>query len=218
MDVHKSGINVAVILPGEDTVSAQWQISSERRAIERMVRKAKRLGGEEVSFCYEAGPCGYDLQRQLQQMGFTCAVVAPSLIPVKPGERVKTDCRDSKKLVELLKADLLTEVHSPTPEEEAVRDITRAREDARKNLMSARHRLGKVLLRHGYIYREGCNWTWKHKGWIKRIRFAHPELQSVLENYLLAVEQIEERVKNLEALIGELAQDERYKERVGWLR
>lgn len=217
MDVHKSGINVAVILPGEKVVSEQWQISNESRARARTIRKLKRFGGDEVHVCYEAGPCGYALQREFRDAGLECVVVAPSLIPSKPGERIKTDTRDARKLAELFRAGLLTEVHPPTPEEEAVRDLARAREDAKRDLLSARHRLSKMLLRQGYVYREGCNWTLRHWAWIKRVCFEQHEQQVVLNNYLLAVEQIQERVKQLEEQLNEVARSERYAEQVGWL-
>lgn len=217
MDVHKSGINVAVILPGGKAVSEEWQLSNEPRARARTVRKLKRIGCDEIRICYEAGPCGYALQREFRDAGLGCVVVAPSLIPAKPGERIKTDIRDARKLAELLRAGLLTEVQPPRPEEEAVRDLTRAREDAKRDLLSARHRLIKMLLRQGYVYREGCHWTLRHRAWIKAIRFELREQQSVFNNYLLAVEQIEERIKQLEDGINEVAQSERYAEQVGWL-
>ncbi len=217
LDVHKSGINVAVILPGSKQVTEEWQLTNDSRARARMVRKLKRIGGDEVSVCYEAGPCGYGLQRELRDAGLDCIVIAPSLIPAKPGERIKTDTRDARKLVELFKAGLLTEVHPPTPEEEAVRDLTRAREDAKRDLLSARHRLTKMLLRQGHVYREGCNWTQRHRAWIKRVRFELREQQVVLNNYILAVEQIEDRLKHLEEDLRTVAQSERYAEQVGWL-
>lgn len=218
LDVHKSGINVAVIAPGSKQVEDQWQLSNDARSRLRMVRKLKRIGADQVRVCYEAGPCGYALQRELCDAGVECIVIAPSLIPAKPGERIKTDTRDARKLAELFKAGLLTEVHPPSPQEEAVRDLSRAREDARRDLLSARHRLSKMLLRQGYVYREGCNWTLKHRAWIKRVRFDLREQQVVLDNYLLAVEQIEARLKQLEADLETVAQSERYAERVGWLR
>src|SRR6266516_5386258 len=109
----------------------------------------------EVVFCYEAGPCGYALQRQIEAMGVRCVVVAPSLIPVKPGQRIKTDRRDARKLVELFKAGLLTQVRPPTVEEEAVRDLVRCREDVLEDLARCRHRLGKLLLRRGYLFGPG---------------------------------------------------------------
>ncbi len=217
LDVHKSGINVAVILPGSKQVTEEWQLSNDARARARMVRKLKRMGGDQVHVCYEAGPCGYGLQRELCDAGLDCIVIAPSLIPAKPGERVKTDTRDARKLVELFKAGLLTEVHPPTPEEEAVRDLTRAREDAKRDQLSARHRLSKMLLRQGYIFRNGCNWTQRHRVWVKAIRFDLREQQEVLDNYILAVEQIEERLKHLGEKLEEVAKSETYADRVGWL-
>jgi transposase len=106
----------------------------------------------EVRCCYEAGPCGYVLQRQLAAEGITCSVVAPSLIPVKPGCHIKTDRRDARKLAELHQAGLLTEVFAPTAEEESVRDLCRARDDAQRDLTRARNRLSKFLLRRGLVY------------------------------------------------------------------
>jgi transposase len=217
LDVHKSGINAAMIRPDSKVVDVEWQIANESSAIERMIRKVKKLGSDDVAFCYEAGPCGYALRRQLLGLGVGCVVVAPSLIPAKPGDRVKTDRRDSRKLAELFKAGLLTEVHPPTPEEEAVRDLTRAREDAGRDLLSARHRLSKMLMRHGHVYGSGCNWTQRHRVWIKSIRFELRSLQDVLDNYILAVEQIEERLCHLETHLEEVARTDRYAKLVGWL-
>jgi transposase len=217
LDVHKAGINVALIGPDSKAVAVEWQIANESRAILRMVRKVKQLGSEEVIFCYEAGPCGYALQRQLVGAGVGCVVVAPSLIPAKPGDRVKTDRRDSRKLAELFKAGLLTEVHPPLPEEEAVRDLTRAREDANRELLSARHRLSKMLMRHGLVYGAGCNWTQRHRVWLKSVRFELHDLQEVLDNYLLSMEQIEDRLRHLGSHLEEVAKTDRYAERVGWL-
>jgi transposase len=151
LDAHKESINVAMLLPGE-TRPVEWQLSNDAAAVRRLVRKVQRAAGGEVRFCYEAGPCGYALQRWIQELGVVCVVVAPSLIPRKPGERVKTDRRDARKLAKLFRAGLLTEVHPPTEEDEAVRDLCRAREDAHEDLVRTRHRLSKLLLRRG--------WTW----------------------------------------------------------
>ena len=217
LDVHKMGINVAMMRPDSKVVDVEWQIANEPSVIDRMVRKVKKLGSNDVMFCYEAGPCGYALQRQLLGLGVSCVVIAPSLIPAKPGDRVKTDRRDSRKLAELFKAGLLTEVHPPTPEEEAVRDLTRAREDANHDLMSARHRLSKMLMRHGHVYGNGNNWTQRHRVWLKSVRFELRSLQDVLDNYILAVEQIEERRSSLQANLAEVAKTDRYAKLVGWL-
>ena len=129
------------------------------------MRKLEREAPGPVQVCYEAGPCGYALQRQMTTARVSCQVIAPALVPRKPGERVKTNRRDARKLVELLRAGLLTEVRPPTPEEEAVRDLCRARDDARADLQRCRHRLGKLLLRRGLHY-SGRNWTRAHRQWI----------------------------------------------------
>ena len=134
-------------------------------AVRRLVRKLEREAPGPVQACYEAGPCGYALQRQMTTPRVSCQVIAPALVPRKPGERVKTNRRDARKLAELLRAGLLTEVRPPTPEEEAVRDLCRARDDARDDLQRCRHRLGKLLLRRGLHY-SGRNWTRAHRQWI----------------------------------------------------
>ena len=133
LDAHKGPIMVAMQLPGKREL-VEWQTVNEASAVRRMVRKVERIAPGEVRFCYEAGPCGYALQRQIEAAGerSSCAVVAPSLVPKKPGERVKTDRRDARKLVGLFAAELLTEVAAPSEEDEAVRDLCRAREDAKQ--------------------------------------------------------------------------------------
>lgn len=216
MDVHKKAIQVAM-LTGSSQEWMEWTVANEPRSVRRLARKLKRQDGL-VHCVYEAGPCGYALQRQLVGEGVECQVVAPSLIPVKPGERIKTDHRDARKLAELLRAGLLTEVHSPTPEEEAVRDLCRCREDAKQDLLRARHRLGKYLLRRGRVYRAGRNWTQRHRAWLRALHFEHLAEEVVFGDYLLAVELLEERVRGLEQRLEETAQSAPWAERVGWLR
>ncbi len=138
LDAHKATINVAVMMPRSNEIAFECQIAHEPGALERLANKLKELSKGSLVAAYEAGPCGYALKRTLDGLGVACQVVAPSLIPVKPGERVKTDRRDARKLAQLLKAGMLTEVHPPTPEQEAVRDLTRAREDAKQDQMRAR--------------------------------------------------------------------------------
>lgn len=217
LDAHVRNINVAVILPGSSEIDAQWQITHDERSLRRLAKKLLAMGPGAVQVVYEAGPCGYALKRHLEALGLCCEVVAPSLIPVKPGERVKTDRRDARKLASLFKAGLLTVVHPPNEAEEALRDLMRAREDAKKDLLSARHRLGKMLLRYGLQFLETKNWTCKHQAWLRGLRFEQPRAQQVFDNYLLAIEQVEERLKRLEAQIEEAAGEEAYAERVGWL-
>jgi transposase len=147
----------------------------------------------------------------------SCDVVAPALIPRKPGERVKTNLRDSKKLVELGRGGLLTVVRPPTPAEEAVRDLARARDDAREDLQRCRHRLGKLLLRRG-LHHQGRNWTRGHRQWLDSLTWTHAAERAVVDDYLLAIDHTEARLIELDAQLATIAETEPYKERVGWLR
>jgi hypothetical protein len=156
LDAHKKAIHVAVLV-GHETKPQEWVVENKPAVIRRLVKKLVRdADGSEVRSRYEAGPCGYALQRQIEAAGpVICEVIAPALTPRKPGERIKTDRRDARKLAELLRAGLLTEVQAPTPKQEAVRDLCRAREDAKEDLLRCRHRLGKLLLRRGLVYSGG---------------------------------------------------------------
>jgi transposase len=218
MDVHKKSINVAVVVKNKREPEAEWQVENTEKSIKQLIKKLSGMTSGSVKIAYEAGPCGYVLQRRLCKEGFDCIVVAPSLIPVKPGERVKTDKRDARKLAEMLKADLLTEVHAPSTDDEAVRDLTRAREDTKEDQMSARHRILKMLLRHGFTYHDGKHWTQKHRRWLKQIKMENKIAQDVFDGYLLVVEQIEERLKSLNEQIENVAKSEKYREQAGWLR
>ena len=149
------------------------------------IRKAfKQIAkGRSLRCCYEAGPCGYVLQRQLTAMGVECQVVAPPLIPQKPGDRVKTDRRDAAKLARLLRSGDLTPITVPTEDQEAVRDLVRAREAARRNRTDARHRLTKFLLRHGQRY-HASNWTKPFWAWVNHVAFEQAELTKTLQHYI----------------------------------
>lgn len=218
LDAHKTSIRVAMLLPGHRK-AVEWDVVHEAAAVRRLAKKLAREGRGEVRCCYEAGPCGYALQRQLEAAGVICEVVAPSLIPYKPGERIKTDRRDAIKLAELLRADLLTEVHAPTEDEEAVRDLCRCREDAREDLTRARHRMSKFLLRRGCIYRLTKQaWGHTHRQWLRGLQFERPADQTIFDDYLLAIEQLGERLCALEARLGAIAEQAPYREPVAWLR
>ena len=217
-DAHKVMIKVSMLLP-EETKPLEWEVPNEVGAVRRMVRKVQRQAPGEVRFCYEAGPCGYALQRWIQDAGASCVVVAPSLIPRKPGDRIKTDRRDARKLAELYRAGLLTEVHPPTPQDEAVRDLCRAREDAHEDLVRSRHRLSKLLLRRGWMWTGGKRaWSQGHRLWLRSLRFEHEADQVVFDDYLLTNEQIEERLRCLEQRIEEVSQLAPYAEAVAALR
>jgi transposase len=221
MDAHKKAINVAMLLPGSRS-PVEWVVVNEPAAVKRLVRKIRREAPGEVRTCYEAGPLGYSLQRQIvsdKSAGLVCEVIAPSLIPVKPGERVKTDRRDARKLAFCLRNGDLTEVHPPTEAEEAVRDLTRCREDAKEDLMSARHRLSKWLLRRGLVHGVTKKaWTQAHRRWLRGLTFDHEADQAVFDDYLLGVEHLEERILTLDTKVSSLAQQDPYREPVGWLR
>jgi transposase len=218
LDAHKVEDQAAMLLPGESK-AVEWDCLNERTAVERMVKKVLRQAPGEVRFCYEAGPCGYALQRWIEGAGCECTVVAPSLTPRKPGERVKTNRRDARKLVELFRAGLLTEVSPPTQEDEAVRDLCRGREDARQDLMRSRHRLSKLLLRRGYSFSQGKRaWSYRHRLWLRSLHFEQEYDQVVFDDYLLAIEQLEARMRALEETIERVSRSERFAAAVGALR
>jgi transposase len=217
MDTSKAKIQLSVRFAGE-TEPVDMGLANRAADVRRMVRKVQRKAPGEVEFCYEAGPCGYALQRQIVGLGSRCKVVAPSLIPVKPGERIKTDRRDARKLRELLEAGLLTEVRPPTSEEEAARDLCRAREDAVEDRQRSRHRMGKLVLRRGLVYGRGGAWTQGHYTWLRSLVWEHATERAVFDDYMLAIEQVDERLKDFDAKLEELAQQEPYREKVGWLK
>lgn len=147
-----------------------------------------------------------------------CEVVAPSLVPRKPGERIKTDRRDAKKLAEYWRSGSLTVVRPPTPEQEAVRDLVRCREDVRDDLLRCKHRLGKMLLRRALEFREGRAWTARHRTWLRSLRWEYASDEIVFTEYLMAVELLEERLRVLDKKLVEVATGEPYRAPAGWLR
>jgi transposase len=217
LDVHKKSIAVA-LLPAAGGEPLEWQEANEIPSIHRLVRRLKRDGGE-VFCCYEAGPTGYALWRQLTALGLRCMVVAPSLIPVKPGSRVKTDQRDARKLAELLRAGLLTEVTPPSESDEALRDLCRCRDDVRDDLLRARHRMSKFLLRrHCMFTGSKHHWGTRHMHWLEQLRFDDAASQATFDSYFLAIQQNEERMARLDAHLAEFGAQEPYREPVAWLR
>ena len=216
IDAHKKDLFIAMLV-GTEAAPVSWTVPNEPTAVRRLVRKLERDAPGPVRVFYEAGPCGYALQRQVTTARVSCDVVAPALIPRKPGERVKTNRRDARKLVELGRAGLLTVVQPPTLEDEAVRDLARARDDAREDLQRCRHRLGKLLLRRGLHY-AGRNWTRAHRQWIDGLAWTHAAERAVVDDYLLAIDHTEARLLELDARLAEIAARDPYREPVGWLR
>jgi transposase len=216
IDAHKKDLYISMLVGGA-TTPVRWTVPNEPTAICRLVRRLERAAPGPIHACYEAGPCGYALQRQLTTPRVTCQVIAPSLIPAKPGARVKTNPRDGDKLAELLRAGLLTAVHPPTPAEEAVRDLARARDDARADRQRARHRLSQLLLRRGRHY-VGRHWTHAHRRWLEGLTWAEPAERMVVDDYVLAIDHLDARLLALDARLAEIAETDPYRERVGWLR
>lgn len=216
IDAHKKDLFIAMLVGSQSTLMT-WKTPNEPRAVRRLVKQLERDAPGAVHVFYEAGPCGYALQRQLTTSRVRCDVVAPALIPRKPGERVKTNRRDARKLAELGRAGLLTTVQPPTPEDEAVRDLARARDDAREDLQRCRQRLGKLLLRRG-LHFAGKNWTRAHRQWINGLTWTHAAERAVVDDYLLAIDHTEARLRELDARLSEIADTEPYREPVGWLR
>jgi len=202
LDVHKSSIAVAMA-KGKGRAEVVETISNDWT---RLLKALGELGAvQRLRVCYEAGPTGYGLARRLQASGICCIVIAPSRIPKEPGQRVKTDPRDARKLAELLRAGLLTEVKIPEVETEAMRDLERARDDAKNAERVVRHQLDKFLLRHGRIWSK-TKWTRLHWSWIKQQEFPAEASRRVLADHIRAVEEATSRVERLEKDIEELVE------------
>jgi transposase len=201
LDVHADTIAVAVAEPGGE-VRVHGVIPNRLESVRKLIGK---LGpAKEIRACYEAGPTGYVLYWQLTQLGVGCEVIAPSLVPTKAGDRVKTDRRDAEKLARCYRAGELTAVWVPDAAQEALRDLVRAREAAKKDQLKARHRLGKFLLRHGKRPEGMKAWTKQHLEWIgTHVKFDQPALEATLQDYLDEVKHVAERIVKLEKAIDE---------------
>jgi transposase len=201
LDVHAETIAVAVA-EADGEVRSVGMIPNRAESIGKLVKK---LGpAAQLRVCYEAGPTGYVLYWQLTALGVKCEVVAPTLVPVKAGDRVKTDRRDALKLARSYRSGDLTPVWVPDAAHEALRDVVRAREAAKKDQLRARHRLGKFLLRQGRRPPTAMNpWTQAHLTWIKTVHFAHAAQEATLLDYLHEVEHMADRIERLEGAIDE---------------
>jgi transposase len=216
LDVHKESVVAAVLPYGHKDVTEQVSIENNPKAIEKLINRLARQGPAE--FVYEAGPCGYQILRQIVKLGHRCAVIAPSLTPVRPGDRVKTDKRDAVNLARFYRSGDLTEIHVPTCEEEAARDLPRAREDVLKDRLRARHRLSKFLLRQGRVYRDGTTWCTPHKAWLRVQKFEWPALQQTFEANMRALDDADGRLETLEQQTYDLAQQPAYRMAVNCLK
>src|SRR5947209_16622571 len=196
MDVHANTISAGVLEPGWESPVVD-KISADDESVRRLLGRFEERG--RVWACYEAGPTGYELARLLRSSGMRCEVIAPSLTPTAPGQRVKIDQRDARRLALLFRAGQLSAVRVPAPAEEAVRDLCRARADTVIDRTRARHRLGKFLLRHGRVWRGGDSWTLRHEAWIRQQRFGERALNETLAHYQATLTAREAAVDAIEA-------------------
>ena len=204
MDVHKNSIAIAIADQGREVeVRSYGKIDGTLSALDKVVRKCVSKG-RLLHFVYEAGPCGYEIYRHLTSKGFDCTVVAPSKIPKKSGDRIKNDHRDAILLARLHRAGELTSVYVPVAEDEAMRDLSRAREDAKSNEKKAKQRLLAFLLRSGHRYSGKSPWSQIYMRWLSDIKMPHQSQQIVLQEYINTLTEGTLRVTRLTKKIQEL--------------
>lgn len=210
LDVHARSIRLAAVRA--DELLLERTLPFDEQHLERLLRR-----WPSVRCCYEAGPTGFGLYRHLVERGIDCAVVAPGLVPQRPGDRVKTDPRDARKLARLLAGGLLEPIYVPSPELEAARDLVRAREDARLDRMRDRQRLSKFCLRRGRLLPTSA-WTVTRRSWLGQQRFEHAAQQLTFDTYLHAVDLVDARIEALEQAIREAAAQGPWRQQVARLR
>jgi len=210
LDVHARSIRLAALRA--DELLEERTLPYDEQAVERLLRR-----WPSARCCYEAGPTGFGLYRHLVERGIDCAVVAPGLVPTRPGDRVKTDPRDARRLARLLAGGLLEPIHVPSPELEAARDLVRAREDARLDRMRDRQRLSKFCLRHGRLL-PTSGWTVLRRKWLGEQRFEYAAEQQTFDTYLHALDLVDARIEALERAIREAAAHGPWRELVARLR
>ena len=203
LDVHKDSIAVAYAPEGRDAeVVSVGTIGTRQCDIDKLIRRLQSKGAD-LGFVYEASPCGYWLYRYLTRKGVACHVVAPSLIPRKPGDRVKTDRRDAMALARLMRSGDLTPIYVPQVQDEAIRDLSRAREDTMGDLKAAKQRLKAFLLRQDIRYEGRATWTAAHLRWLSEVVCPTPAQQIVFQEYLRGVTEEQERLGRLEGELHE---------------
>ena len=206
LDVHKSTISIAYAAADGSAPVFYGKTAGNNLSVERALTKLRKKLGvekEDLRICYEAGPTGFVLARRLIQLHYDCIVIAPSKIPQKAGDKVKTDKKDSKKLARLLRAGELDAIHIPTATDEAVRDLCRARTDAVQARRRAKKQLLGFMLRNGMAYTGKTNWTQSHLNYIRKAAMPDPVQQIVLEEYIMEIDALEERVARLFAHMEE---------------
>ena len=214
-DQHAATTVAAVLPPGHRT-PALHPMTSDVATLGRFVERLRRQGP--VQCCYEAGPCGFELQRYLGGRQVPCDVIAPALIPRRAGDRIKTDRRDAAQLAVLYRAGALTAIHIPTEQEEAARDLLRCREDIRADLLRARHRLSKFLLRHGRRFTTTHAWSKRHDAWLRTQTWPLPALDQTHRAYLRTVDEAVARLRAVEQDLRALLDLEPLRARAARLR
>ena len=206
LDVHKDTIAIAVADSG---IAAPRSVAVIRSDLDELRKVLRKLGSpSSLRVCYEAGPCGYVVYRFLRRLKIECSIIAPSLIPRRPGDRIKTDRRDALALARLLRSGELTATWVPDPQHEALRDLVRAREDAIEDHLRARHRLTKFLLRLGMAAPGGVRaWSIKYQGWLDSLCWKDRAQELVFSEYRHNLEEISQRIKRLESELATLAQN-----------
>ena len=197
LDVHKKTTEVAIATGRSNgKVRTYGKIDSTLDALNKLIKKLQ-VDDKQLRFVYEAGPCGYQIYRHLDAKGIHCSVVAPSMIPRRSGDRIKTDRRDAIKLVRLFRAGELTSIYMPAPENEAIRDLIRCRDDMKRFERKARQRLLSFLLRHGHQYSGKKNWSKGFYNWLATVKFSHSAQQVTLQEYLETTNECSERIKRI---------------------
>src|SRR3954470_14088854 len=216
IDVHKNSL-VAGVLPPSGGMPEVERVENTEKAVRRLIARLGGPGG--LAVAYEAGPGGFALYRLLTGLGVACDGIAPSLVPVRAGDRVKTDKRDAKKLVRLYRAGELRFVAPPSPEHEGLRDLVRCRDDVRRARTAARHQVAKQLLRHGRVYREGKQaWSKQHVAWVRRQRLEHPLAQRALEHARAHLDSLDAQLAAIDGELAQIADTLPWRDPVRWLR
>ncbi len=206
LDVHKDSITIAIADEGRNgNVRVYGKIANDPVQIDKVMRKLISQNAE-LRCVYEAGPCGYPLYRHLTKQGIDCVVVAPALIPKKSGDRIKNDRRDASKLAVLHRAGELTAVYVPDEQDEALRDLVRARGDIQKALRTVKQQINSFLLRHAIHYQGKTKWSKAHLNWLKNIKMPHPAQQIALTEYLDAMDGAQARVARINKQIEDFCQ------------
>jgi len=217
-DVHKDSIDVVVAEAGaHGEVRHFGTIGGDLGSIDRMVKRLE-APGRRLEFVYEAGPCGFHLYRHLKAQRLACTVVSPSMTPRRSGDRIKTDRRDAESLARLHRAGELRGIYIPGAQDEAFRDLVRAREDAVVSQSRARHRLKALLLRHGYRYEGRAAWTFRYRQWLSNLKFPTAAQQIAFQEYIDTIGEAERRVERLTEQIRALLPEWKWAPVVGSLQ